>query len=96
MAVFKYHSSSMVSIMDRIDEGLDGIQGELENLDQVAAQLSGQWTGEASEAFAAAHREWTDGLTGLEQVARRLTAVVRTTAGRSDEQQRRGAAVWGG
>gem|GEM_PF-4921604 len=96
MVRLKIHSVGIVKTTHRIDDEVSAIRACLEHLEETASRLGRQWHGEASEAFSAAHREWSTALAELERIVRLLTAAARDIAARSDERQRRGAAVWGG
>ncbi|MFT4259962.1 WXG100 family type VII secretion target [Microbacterium sp.] len=73
---------------------VSAIDDELDRLEAAAAALSGQWSGEARDAYHVAQRGWDQTMREMTAIARQLSAVARQGNDRFRRQDAREASVW--
>jgi early secretory antigenic target protein ESAT-6 len=86
----------MDQAVDLIRDANAGIRGSLERLDNNVDTLRGEWTGAASEAYDAAHREWVATLERMNGILAQSAQVVASAAERGRATQKSVQAKWGG
>lgn len=86
--------AGMDQLIDQLRDAVQHFTQLLEVLDQEVSTLRGRWTGEASDAYDRAQREWTAKLTALNE----LLAEHRHTTVRAQEifqdARRKNEALW--
>jgi WXG100 family type VII secretion target len=55
----KVNQAGMSTLIDRLRESIQAIEGILRGLDEDVAKLRGAWGGEASDAYDRAQQRWT-------------------------------------
>ena len=78
----------------RIDAAIDEMQRLLDDLERRAAVLRTGWTGEASDAYDRAHRDWDQSIRVLEKAARDVAAVAHSGVKRFRALDEANARVW--
>ncbi|MFN3865796.1 MAG: WXG100 family type VII secretion target [Demequina sp.] len=72
---------SMRSIADSLGTAAGDVQGELDTLTVHLNTISGAWTGEASQAYQAAQRDWSASMAGIRSTLQRAAEVLEVAAG---------------
>lgn len=68
MAVKKFSPERIQSVAGSVSAANTAIATELETLDERVRVLRAGWSGEASDAYDKAHREWTARLTAMNKI----------------------------
>ncbi|MEL4319802.1 WXG100 family type VII secretion target [Leifsonia sp. YIM 134122] len=78
----------------RIDAAIDEMQRLLDDLERRAAVLRTEWSGEASDAYDRAHRDWDRSIRIMEKAARDVSAVAHSGTKRFRAMDEAHARVW--
>jgi WXG100 family type VII secretion target len=66
--------SQMEQLSQLLADATTGIDGVLTQLEERVAEVSGDWTGEASDAYQKAHAEWDASLKEMRRMLSRTQA----------------------
>lgn len=80
--------------LSRIEDAIVAITTELDNLDQEATQLSDRWSGDAREAYTAAHAAWQEDLAHMVKLVNTLTRIAHTTTDGFTKVEGQNAGAW--
>lgn len=78
----------------RLRGALEGIRAELDALASEAGRLRGQWSGQARDAFEAAHTRWDAQLRVLADVLGQAVEALEEASRAAADADRAAAALW--
>ncbi|WP_417562145.1 WXG100 family type VII secretion target [Microbacterium sp.] len=90
----KLNHDRIDSLVQQVRTRVELMDDALDALEDKAATLSGQWNGEAREAFATAHRAWDESMRELTGIANDLARIAGDGNRRFREHDQRDAGVW--
>jgi WXG100 family type VII secretion target len=89
-----YDPSRHAELLAALGRAADGIQAEFDGLDEVAAGLRAQWSGEAQRAYDRAHGEWTASMAVLQRALREAARAADRAGARLAEADETVASLW--
>jgi WXG100 family type VII secretion target len=87
MALIEYQSAGVRGQADRLRALAQQVEDQLATLESRLNALMGEWTGEASQAYDRAQREWIVTLRKLRAVLARMADLADDLADRQDQNE---------